>query len=391
MKRRNWIITGVVLVVALASCAAILAVHETSQLRKQRHIRWSYDLPEDGFFVKAISPTGDVYLRHLFSTALALNADGTLKWYSDVRGHKEGVDVGPSGITYIGEFKGWEPGPELNSAIVTLTAYDDANEQQWQAKTSHDGKSAVQVYAWRGGVYLFHGPAIYSFSADGELKWKREYDGPWPGGSYCVIDAAGNMYFSEIFEAWALDQNGDPLWRYTNVGTFGGDSRLALSAAGTVCVPEPGPGLVSMLDAQSGRLLWRASTRQYGGQGGASLGLGVPAIAADGSVYFTEMGATVYALNPDGTDKWQFQDKMKMKISLNPPELYGTMTTYAYPALDSNGNVYVCGSEGILVLDPTGQVVMRDRRFRNVSQNPVFGPDSAMYVIDGTTLYVLEP
>jgi len=56
--------------------------------------------------------------------------------------------------------------------------------------------------------------------------------------------------------------------------------------------------------------------------------LSTPAIASDGTIYFTSMSDYLFALNPDGTLKWKFPVKRNDAI-------------WSSPAIDTDGTIYI--------------------------------------------------
>ena len=88
------------------------------------------------------------------------------------------------------------------------------------------------------------------------------------------------------------------------------------------------------LPAQTNQYIWRYVT---GGKITAN-----PAIAADGSVIFGSTEKTIYALNPDGTEKWTFKatGKITAPITIRRDGIIYTAT--------ENGKIYALFSDGRL-------------------------------------------
>ena len=66
-----------------------------------------------------------------------------------------------------------------------------------------------------------------------------------------------------------------------------------------------------------------------------------PAIAADGTVYISSTDGNFYALNPDGTERWQ---------------VHTGGNTSSSPVLDENGNLYFAAAKEQYSLSPDGKV-----------------------------------
>ncbi|EDY84738.1 PQQ enzyme repeat domain protein [Verrucomicrobiia bacterium DG1235] len=109
---------------------------------------------------------------------------------------------------------------------------------------------------------------------------------------------------------------------------------------------------------------------------------GAPAVGADGAVYVGSRDSKVYAVNPDGTQKWVFEtgdwvdssptlshdesavyvgswdDKMYAVSTVNGAKLWDFQTgnlIVSSPALDASGNLYFGSSDGFFYsVDPSG-------------------------------------
>src|SRR5208282_4297712 len=73
-----------------------------------------------------------------------------------------------------------------------------------------------------------------------------------------------------------------------------------------------------------------------------------PAIGADGTIYFASNDGTFYALNPDGTQKWNFTLTTLSNATVGPDSA-GVST----PAIGTDGTIYVgCNSSGASPVPP---------------------------------------
>jgi outer membrane protein assembly factor BamB len=101
-----------------------------------------------------------------------------------------------------------------------------------------------------------------------------------------------------------------------------------------------------------------------------------PAIDANGIIYVGGMSGSsyvLYAINPNGTQKWAF--------------VMGGIPL-ATPAIDANGNIYVSGSDGNLyAVSPTGTL---NWTFATGNGAPIIGADGTIYV-GGSKLYAINP
>ena len=99
-----------------------------------------------------------------------------------------------------------------------------------------------------------------------------------------------------------------------------------------------------------------------------------PTVAADGTVYIGSTDDHLYALRPDGTEKWRFDTGPD---SEDPAHIYGT------PSIDEDGVVYV-GSRlpNLYAIDPNGRELWRLRlRFGAwFGASPAMGHDGRLYL-----------
>jgi hypothetical protein len=86
-----------------------------------------------------------------------------------------------------------------------------------------------------------------------------------------------------------------------------------------------------------------------------------PAIAADGTVYISSTDGNFYALNPDGTKRWQ---------------VHTGGDTRSSPVLDENGNLYFAADKEQYSLSP-------DSKVRGHFGNPCSIPTSAAATANG--------
>lgn len=102
-----------------------------------------------------------------------------------------------------------------------------------------------------------------------------------------------------------------------------------------------------------------------------------PAVASDGTVYFASKDGFVYAVNPDGTKKWERATDDSVDLSS--------------PALGADGTVYV-GSDDNYLYAINGATSVRKWRFlatSTITSTPAIASDGTVYFRDDTTLYAL--
>ncbi len=111
--------------------------------------------------------------------------------------------------------------------------------------------------------------------------------------------------------------------------------------------------------------------------------LSSPAIADDGTIYFTSMSSKLFALNPDGTEKWNFSMVLSVDI-------------WSSPAIGKDGTVYVGSHDDfngrLYAINPDGTEKWRFQTESDVSSSPAIGNDGTIYIATGDGhLYAINP
>ncbi len=106
-----------------------------------------------------------------------------------------------------------------------------------------------------------------------------------------------------------------------------------------------------------------------------------PVPAPDGTVYVSDSGGVLYALDGAGAQKWSYTTAAALNY---PPVVSADGMVYA---VDSSDNVYAVRPDGTLKWSNTTLPAV------TVDASPVVGPDGGIYVYDGTSaaLYSLDP
>jgi outer membrane protein assembly factor BamB len=96
----------------------------------------------------------------------------------------------------------------------------------------------------------------------------------------------------------------------------------------------------------SGALKWFFERRIDIGGGVAAFYNSAVAVAPDGTVYLGFYDSTLYAINPDGSIKWQ----------------YTTNFSFTAPAIDDDGRIYAAGKDTIFCFNTDGTIVWRSHQ-----------------------------
>ena len=88
-------------------------------------------------------------------------------------------------------------------------------------------------------------------------------------------------------------------------------------------------------------------------------------IATDGTIYFLSEDLRLYAVNPDGTKKW---------------ELLDNISVHTTPALAADGTIYVIGSTSLLAVSPEGRKRWEFPVGSGLDVSPTIAPDGTVYI-----------
>jgi outer membrane protein assembly factor BamB len=270
-------------------------------------LRWHHSMPGISETSPTVGSDGRVYAS-AGSVLHSLAADGTPYWALS-RGHVSRN----SGISLVGDSLLLYPNP-------ALLAMDREGDIRWE---SHHGNAGSQAIAEDGAVYLQTTDSLIALNSDGSARWSAGL----PSGSRYwppVLGANGVIYCAGHEETlYAFDENGNLNWACP-VGDHNQHiyAAPALDADGMIyCGFRYGLRAVSSVGARK----WVFPTATYVRT--------VPAVAADGTIYFGADDGTFYALNHDGTLKWSYHVGGKCRSS---------------PTIGQDGRVYFASPDGYL-------------------------------------------
>ena len=271
------------------------------------------------------------------------------------------------------------------------------------------------------GLSPYNGPSAPS------LKWKFQtggpvYSAPAVGrGRIYVGSDDGNLY--------ALNPRGQLLWtfhtyypiRTTPAIGFDGTVYLASCLRCEVFNPPLPPEGVLYAISPGGQLEWNL-TIAPSGQGYDSLSS--PTIAPDGTIYVSDIGFRIVAVNPNGSLKWELKTSgevvgspavgfdgtvyvaiddpppattceaalNKCLVALNPDgtikwaqsTIYHPVDAFSSPAVGSDGTLY---AGGITAFSPNGTAKWQ---YSGPEGSPSIGPDGTIYSSGDAGLYAMN-
>ncbi len=272
-------------------------------------LKWTFDLgaPPGGNndYMPGVDPnTGTIYSDISGNSMVAINPDGTEKWRLFINADLDSTPVvGPDGTIYFG----------TDSAPFALFAINPNGTEKWQFNTGNDvdtvpalSPDGTTVYAVSNDNFLY---AVNT--ADGSERWRFPIlTEPFEITSSPTVKSDGTIYVgSDDFYVYALKpaaRLADPTgiggvnallgeWRFRTNGEI--ESSAALDPDdGTIYIGSDDGNLWAI--RPNGTEKWRFPT--------GDLIDSSPIVDLDGTIYIGSLNGRVYAINPNGTQKWFF-------------------------------------------------------------------------------------
>jgi outer membrane protein assembly factor BamB len=280
-----------------------------------------------------IGKDGTVYLYG--SDLSAISPDGKLKWKHEFDGLVSKPSIAHDGTIYILSHSY----AEVNTH---LTAFDSEGRVKWD-RGDIEGvivNSSNPALGKDGTIYVRSTDMfLYAFDSDGAFKWKYLTGG---SSSFSLaIGSDGTVYTGEAQNFYALKPDGSLKWtiRITENDSIYTNIESVIDEDGTIYVTT-GNGYVLALNPD-GTLKWKTRINMNIRS--------CPAIGADGTIYVSAnilgmdrggayswaSDGSLYALNPDGTLKWEY-----------------TLDTYVHfvssPVIGDDGVIYIGASNGFV-------------------------------------------
>lgn len=350
---------------------------------QNNNIKWIYQLERSIFDDSpSLGADGTIYIGDFDGRISAIDPEnGSLKWSSTVGGstNHSTPAIGSNGTIYIGS--------SIAGFFGRFCAINPDGSIKWKYQTGDDNDSfpdgnfkSSPFLGADGTIYVGNSNNnVFAFnSEDGSLKWTYKTVGSIYSSPAVGID--GTIYIgSSDKKIYALNPDGSLRWHYQTGNIV--KSSPAIGADGTVYIGS-NDGKVYAINPD-GTLKWSYDTdkdRSFYCPSGDWFHSAVessPAIGADGTIYIGSSNGIFYALNPDGSLKWN----------------YVTGSIFSSPAIGADGIVYIGGDNGkVYAFNPDGSLKWEyDTEENMYFSSPAIGADGTVYIgrFDGN-LYAFQ-
>lgn len=270
-----------------------------------------------------------VYNWNRNSAFKSIDSDPYIKWTFSPENSRfqSPIVIGSDGTIY---------GGDMNSN--TFYALNPDGTEKWSFKSTVTGENfdyrTKPAIGTDGTIYVNSSYGIRAINPNGTEKWGLNLGRVSPP----VIGDDGTLYFIKT-KLYAVDPlNGDIKWKSADIHSNAFTAPV-ISKDGIIYISS-----LTGLEAynKSGVKLWKFSPNY-------NYGLGSAVIAEDGTIY-TGLGQDsqkgyMYAVNPDGTEKWKFQMKSYTK---SPPTIGKDGTLYFGTESHSDKTFYAVKPDGSL-------------------------------------------
>lgn len=267
--------------------------------------------------------------------------------------------VGPDGRIYVRM-------QDRATEDRSIHAVSPKGEKLWVFEPEEGTASLPVVDQTSGVIYAGSGSkysgVLYAIGPDGTMLWKMSL--PTEVTSQPVIGPSGMVYVGDTRRVHAIDPD-TRATRWSKSFRYS-PSPFEVTPDNIVCALV-GMYTLSALSVVDGTEFWRFSLERS---------MTAPVAGEDGTIYFGVDDGHVYALNPDGTEKWRLS--------------VGGVIQFQ-PTVGDDGTVYVATmSRSVHAIGPGGVQTWRFETDRDVGCRPVVGPDGTLYVADAR-IYALSP
>jgi hypothetical protein len=308
----------------------LVPVSVTSRGGQVGQFRWRFQADGDYIHSRpAVGADGTVYAQDVYGHLYALDSNGGLKWIFNSPGYGFGnISLGQDGTIYVG-----------SADSIFALAPDGSLKWQFNQNPAAFIMLGPNVGP-DGNIYVVgtQGMGVFSLTPQGKLRWSspESYDRPIVIMQDIVFAAAqSRLYFHANRHLRSVGFDGSDKFTYVDaIDTSQGDQQPAVAADGSVYAnlfSAFGPGLMLGKLDPNGNLLWHV----FDQFNDSTNWLSTPDVGPDGVVYDGRNLMSLYAINSNGTVRWQYTDSgilfAPIVSPLNDLVFVGGIVNYGQP------------------------------------------------------------
>ena len=288
---------------------------------------------------------------------------GIIKWVSEISvvTYGGGAVVDPEGVIY-----------QCGTDRRVYALNPDDGSKKWTAEVDAV-IGAFPALSTDGVLYcVSNGTKLYAINTtNGNIMWERELTGNTGGA--VALDASGAVYVGTNTGIWKFSATGEQIWNTTGINVTERGA-FAINGNTLYAALKSNGGLVAV-NMDTGDILWLfndvlGTNDSY-----------FPMVGVDGTIFFTNRGTAnteadgnLFAINPNGTLKWQRH--------------LGSRPTYSGLVLSDKGIIY-CGTQTRVAPNPwklyginaaTGAIVFEYDSNEQLLAGTMIGPDQRLYL-----------
>jgi len=300
--------------------------------------KWRYSTGGSIQSSPAIGEDGTIYFGSNDGYLYAVNPDGSLKWRSNMSPFYESVSSSPAiredGTIYVGTVY------DDLYAVHSERTEGEPGEEKWSFETDGSIKTSPAIEEDGTSYVTTNGGSLYAIYPNGTEKWRFEADdmiqtSPAIGEDGTIYVGSGFGMGPDDTNVYAINPDGTEKWHFETDDTV--SSSPAIGEDGTLFIGSNDNNLYAIhtehTDGEAGTEKWRfenlADVRSS------------PVVGGDGTLYFGTINYDFIALHTEvtegeaGTEKWRrFGDS--------------DSTPSTSPAIAEDGTIYYTASNGRL-------------------------------------------
>ncbi len=320
-------------------------------------VNWVLELGEGQLGAPVVASDGNIFVSgEVDNNVYAIDAGGNLKWrFSSTVPFLASPVVGNNDTIYLGDTSG------------LFYAIKPDGRESWKIRLGGSVRFSANISSTGTIFVVADDGMLYSITQEGEIKWQQPLKSTPLAAPAIGPDQTIYTVAREFISAFT--QVGALRWR-TNFADMGSLDGVVVDQNGKVIITSQSLPIIRAINASTGAPVWTFSFRPAWGNPS------LPALRPDGGVFFTtSVGSHLFELNPDGTERWVYNDRT---AELRKP-----------PVLDVSNNIYVTNdSLGLISFSPRGEVRWLLPEVRGC-YSPAFAANQTIYVAGNRKVFAI--